>query len=95
MTKIVDALVSMDGIVRMSAIRIKLVKSAGEEAGAALDDEVKEAGRRCETHGYLDDPAIFINTSATGKRIVVVCPLCSSPELLAQWEAQQQPGEPA
>lgn len=93
MTKIVNALVGMDGIIRMSFIRAKLVKAEGEGAGVALDDEVNGAGRRCDTHGHLDDPAIFIDHSVPGKRIVVVCPLCSSPELLARWEAQQQPAE--
>lgn len=75
-------------LIRYSNIKAELVKNEGAKAGAALEQEVEEAGRTCDTHGYLEDPVIFVDVGVPGNRVVVACPFCSSPEILAQWEAQ-------
>lgn len=92
MTQIVDALVSVDGLVRYTAIKARLISAEGAAAGEALDKEINEvAGRTCSVHSLLEDPIIMLGTlpGETEQRLIVVCPWCSSPELLAQWEAQQ------
>ncbi len=93
MTKIV--LVETKGLIRYTAIKAKLEEAEGSEAIAALAKEIKSIGRTCVTHGYLDDPAIFVGTlpGEIAQRVIVACPLCSSPDLLAQWEAEQLSGE--
>jgi hypothetical protein len=43
---------------------------------------------RCETHGLLEDPAIALIGEGAGKRVAYICPWCSGPDILAQWERE-------
>jgi hypothetical protein len=43
---------------------------------------------RCPKHGELKDPAIALVGEGEGQRVAYICPWCSGPEILAQWEQE-------
>ena len=76
-----------EGLVRYSAI-MKRMRAEGEPGLAAkVEQEMNDAGRTCESHGYLHDPILGIDYGKM--KIVVACPWCSGEEALARWEAQE------
>ena len=86
MTKVVDALVGTDGLIRWSKIQAHLAGVGEHELAKKVADDIERIGRTCDTHGYLEDPIVFVEPIKN--QLIIACPFCSSPELLAQWEAQ-------
>jgi hypothetical protein len=75
------------GLIRYSAIVTRLKEKGELELIEKLDAVIKSIGRTCLEHGLLADPALGVLDFA-GSRLVVACPWCSGPDVLARWEAQ-------
>lgn len=74
------------GLIRYTAIARRLEANGGSVE--ALEKGVNSAGRTCDTHGYLYDPVIGVDTVLM--RIIVGCPWCSGGNVLEAWSAQDE-----
>lgn len=81
-----NALVSTTGLIRWSAIRAHLIANGDRELAEMSKIEMEAAGHTCDTHGHLEDPLVMVDPNKG--QMIVACPWCSSPELLARWEVQ-------
>lgn len=86
-TTIVDVLTTGGGMIRFTKICAHLRELGETELIAKTIEEIESAGRTCTTHGRLEDPVLMVDTNLM--RLIVVCPWCSGPETLAQWESQE------
>lgn len=86
MTIEANALVSESGLIRWSAIQKHLKAQGADKTADKVESDLDKFGRTCDTHGYLEDPIVGIDTAK--KQLIIACPFCSSPELLARWETQ-------
>lgn len=70
--------------------RLRYSRLAGllpPEARAEFERE-RALAAHCPEHGEIRDPAIFLAGEGAEKRVAFICPWCSGPELLAQWEKE-------
>lgn len=72
------------GILRMSTL-LRRAEAAGATEAAAEVRRVHAQFPACPKHGPLKDPII----GHVGDQIAICCPWCSSPEILAAWEAEE------
>lgn len=59
------------------------------KAIATLEALYKQLGHTCSVHGHLDDPIVISAIVGESDQVAFVCPHCSDPRLLKQWEAEQ------
>jgi hypothetical protein len=71
------------GLIRYSRILGMLTPEVRAEA-----ERERETAARCATHGKLADPAIAIIGEGADRRVAYICPWCSAPDILAQWEKE-------
>jgi hypothetical protein len=74
---------SMPPILRFSRM-VAALKEGGTEEEIAVIKRLVEENRECPKHGYLEDPIVGL----AGEKAAVICPHCSSPEILAAWEKE-------
>lgn len=74
---------AVPGLIRYSRILALLPMAARAEA-----ERERLAAARCETHGQLEDPAIGLIGKGADQRVAYICPWCSAPAVLAQWEKE-------
>lgn len=70
--------------------RLRFSRIAGllpPDARAEFERE-RAIASHCPEHGELVDPAILLCGEGADQRVAFVCPWCSGPEILSQWEKE-------
>jgi hypothetical protein len=79
---------SLSEVLRKSTV-LRRCREKGMVDAVAAVERVCAMFPACPTHGKLDDP-ILVHVGSTD--LAVVCPWCSSREVLAAWEAEGRRG---
>ncbi len=76
-------------ILRLSSV-LRRCRNAGQHDVAATVEQAASRYRDCSKHGRIDDP--IVATLADAGTLIIACPFCSSPEVLAAWRAEGRTG---